>query len=108
MPDSTRWKRIIRIPAISATSAAPPTQIHVSAIRPALTWIWVGGAALVALIAGMRIIRFQRVLSGMLPASQRLQSVADDLAKRMGLPLSPDVRVVDSAVAPLVWCAGRR
>ena len=96
------------------SGSAPPAQPHISiaaiwiAIRPALMWIWVGGAALVALIVRMRIVRFQRMLSGMLPASQRLQSVADDLAKRMGLQHSPDVRVVDSAVAPLVWCAGGR
>ena len=77
-------------------------------ILPALVWIWLGGAALVALVAGMRIVRFQRMLAGTLPASQHTRAIADDLAKEMGLSQSPDIRVVDSAVAPLVWCAGGR
>lgn len=79
-----------------------------SAIRPVLTWIWMGGAGLVVLIAGIRIVQFHRMLTGTLPAPQRLQSIADALANRMGLRRSPDVRVVDGVAAPLAWCLGRR
>lgn len=90
----------------------PPPRITLAAasnlILPALAWIWLGGAALVALVAGMRIVRFQRMLAGTLPASQQTRTIADGLAKQMGLAQSPDIRVVDSAVAPLVWCAGGR
>jgi bla regulator protein BlaR1 len=77
-------------------------------IRPVLMWLWLGGAGLVALLAGIRIFQFQRMLGGTLPASQRLQSVADQLATRMGLRQSPAVRLVDSATAPFVWCFGWR
>ena len=79
-----------------------------STIRPLLMDIWVGGVGLVALLAGIRVVQFQRMLAGTLPASRRLQSVTDELATRMGLRQSPDVRVVDGAAAPLVWCLGRR
>ena len=79
-----------------------------SVTHSGLMWIWVGGAALFALLAGIRIIRFQRLLAGLLPASEPLQSVASDLANRMGLRQAPDTRVAQSAVAPLVWCVGGR
>lgn len=79
-----------------------------TAVRPALMGIWIAGVGLVALLAGMRIVRFQRLLAGTLPAEQRYQSVADDLATRLGLRCSPDVRMAASAIAPLVWCLGAR
>ena len=77
-------------------------------IRPVLMGIWMGGASLVALLAAIRMARFQRMLAGTLPASQRIQSLAAELANRMELRRSPDIRVVDSAIAPLVWCLGWR
>lgn len=79
-----------------------------SAIRPVLLTIWMGGASLVSLLAAIRMVRFQRMLTGTLPASQRIQSLAAELANRMELRRTPDVRVVDSAIAPLVWCMGWR
>ncbi|HSG69235.1 MAG TPA: M56 family metallopeptidase, partial [Planctomycetaceae bacterium] len=77
-------------------------------IRPILRWTWLGGVLIVALIAGIRIVRFQRMLTGTLLASKRLQSITDELARRMDLRKSPEVRVVESAAAPLVWYFGRR
>jgi membrane fusion protein, multidrug efflux system len=79
-----------------------------SMILPIAICIWIGGTCLVALLVAIRIVRFHRVIAGTLPASQRLQSLADDLADRMGLRRPPNVRVVDSSVAPLLWCIGRR
>ena len=79
-----------------------------STMGPLVIWIWVGGACLVALLVAIRIVRFHRVLKGTLPASQRLQSAASELADRMGLRRPPNVRVVDSAVAPLLWWDGRQ
>jgi uncharacterized protein (TIGR03067 family) len=105
------------VPASSAghnAQSALPTQPRITlmgtwhAIRPLLMWIWLGGAALLSVLAVLRIVRFQRMLAGTLPASQRIRTVADQLASRMGLRRSPDIRVVDSAVAPLVWCVGGR
>lgn len=78
------------------------------AIRPILMGIWVGSAAWIAVLAGIRIVRFQRMLAGTLPAGQRLQMVADELAKRLGLSRSVDVRMAASGIAPLVWCLARR
>lgn len=95
---------------VPARGAQPPITVAAAwnAIRPGLMRIWLVGAGLVALLAGFRIFRFRRMLAGTLPASQRLQTVTDELATRMGLRRSPDVRVVDSAAAPLVWCLGGR
>lgn len=77
-------------------------------IRLALAWIWVVVAALFASVAGVRIVRFRRVLSSLLPASQQLQSKTDDLALRMGLKGSAEVLQAESATAPFVWCFGLR
>lgn len=94
-------------PAVPARPGITLTTVWF-AIRPVLIWTWAGGAGIVALLAGMRIVRFQRMLAGTLPGSQRIRSVVEELANRMELRRSPDVRVADSAVAPFVWCAGGR
>lgn len=101
------------VPGASSPSAVPP-QPHMTvpaawnAIQPLLMWTWIVGAGLVAILTGIRIVRFQRLIAGMLPASQGLKSVVDGLANRMGLRRCPDVRVTDSGTAPLVWSVGWR
>jgi hypothetical protein len=69
-----------------------------------LIWVWAGGAGLIAILAMIRLVRFQQMLAAMLPASRRIRSIVDELASHMGIRRSPDVRVVDSAVSPFVWC----
>lgn len=77
-------------------------------VRPVLIAIWLCGAGVVALLTLTRVAHFHRLLAGTLPASERLQSVVKELVTKMGLRRVPDVRVVDCAVAPLVWCVGHR
>jgi uncharacterized protein (TIGR03067 family) len=75
-------------------------------VRSVIAWTWLVGVVLVAVIAGVRIVRFRRMLSSLLPASEQLQSTADDLANRMGLNGSAEVLQTESATAPFVWCIG--
>ena len=77
-------------------------------IVPVLMGIWLCGAGLAGLLAALRIVRFHRMLGGTLPASRRVQSFADDLADRMGLRRSPDIRVINVAAVPFVWGIGGR
>ncbi|MBX3445060.1 MAG: TIGR03067 domain-containing protein, partial [Planctomyces sp.] len=92
--------------AVSPSSGA--ASMIWSMVRPWLIGLWAGGAGLMAIVALVRVVRFQRRLASTLPASDRMRTVVNGLADRMGLQKIPDVRVVDSAVAPFVWrLAGR-
>ncbi len=91
--------------------AASPRPIMAEAwhaLSPLLLWSWIAGTLLMTLLTGVRSVRFHQRLAGMLPASQRLQDLAADVAGRMGLRQIPQVRVADGTFAPLVWWAGRR
>jgi bla regulator protein blaR1 len=79
-----------------------------SRMQPVLLWIWLGGAAVCALLVATRVVRFERLLRGTLPASERLQRLTDEITSKLGLGRVPDVRYVECALAPLLWCAGRR
>jgi beta-lactamase regulating signal transducer with metallopeptidase domain len=76
--------------------------------RPVLLWLWIGGAALCALFAAARIVRFERLLRDTLPASGRLHRLAIEIAGRLGVRRVPDVRFVECVEVPLLWCAGWR
>jgi len=76
--------------------------------RPVLLWFWLGGAALVALVAATRIVRFERLLRDTLPASERLQRLACEIAGNLGVRRVPDVRYVECVEVPFLWCAGHR
>ena len=79
-----------------------------SRMQPVLLWIWLGGAAVCALLVATRVVRFERLLRDTLPASERLQRLTVEITSKLGLGRVPDVRYVDCALAPLLWCAGRR
>jgi beta-lactamase regulating signal transducer with metallopeptidase domain len=76
--------------------------------RPALLSFWLGGAIVCALITAMRIARFERFLRGTLPASERLQQLAIDVASQLGVRRVPDLRLAECIEVPLVWCAAGR
>ncbi len=89
-------------------SSLPVTAAVWNSISPALMWIWAGGAGLIAMLVMIRTVRFRVLLAGTLPASQRVRVVVDGIARRLELSRSPEVRLVDSAVAPFVWWTGGR
>ena len=73
-----------------------------------MLWLWLGGAAVCALVAATRIVRFERLLRDTLPASERLQRLTQEIAGRLGVRRVPGVRYVECVHVPLVWCTGRR
>jgi beta-lactamase regulating signal transducer with metallopeptidase domain len=76
--------------------------------QPVLLWVWLGGACLCALFAATRIVCFERLLRDTLPASERLQRLAFEIAGKLCVRRVPDVRYVECVEVPLLWCAGRR
>jgi beta-lactamase regulating signal transducer with metallopeptidase domain len=76
--------------------------------RDLLFWLWVGGAVLCGLVAVTRMMRFERLLRGTLPAPERLRRLALEVSGTMGVRRSFDVRCVESVAVPFVWWAGGR
>ena len=76
--------------------------------RGALFCTWLGGAAVCAVVAATRIVRFERQLQDTLPASERLQRLTAEIAGKLGVRRAPTVRYAECAPVPLLWCAGKR
>ena len=80
---------------------------HGNEALAALFVAWIAGLAFCAAVALWRIIRFNRMILQTLAAPQRLQTIAADLARKLGLRCVPDIRLVEGVAIPLVWCVGR-
>src|SRR5579871_5197724 len=77
-------------------------------VRSVLTGVWLVVAAAISGITAIRIVRFRRMLSSLAPAADWLQSMSDELAKRMGVHRRVSVLQVEGQTAPFVWCFGAR
>ncbi len=117
-PKAESPPRFVDPPKASTTVQASATRVkeHESAAsirlfwyraQAVLLWIWFGGAALCLLVVVTRIVRFERLLRDTLPASERLQRLAREVAGKLDLRRVPEVRYVECVEVPLVWCAGR-
>jgi beta-lactamase regulating signal transducer with metallopeptidase domain len=96
-------------PALVASPMAPTTIAPIALGR--FRWIgaaWLGGSAIVLLLAIRRIRRFQKVLTMARPASWVEQEWVDDWARRLGLRRGPDLWWVPGRVSPMIWCIGFR
>lgn len=76
--------------------------------RPALLGIWLAGSFLWVALTALRIVRFEKLLRGTLPASERLLHTTRELSQKLGVSRVPDVRCAESVEIPLLWCLGRR
>jgi beta-lactamase regulating signal transducer with metallopeptidase domain len=81
---------------------------HWDVVEGFLFWLWLGGALVCAIVTGRRIARFDTVLKETLPASERLQRLAREIAVNFRIRHLPDVRSIEWIDVPLLWCAGRR
>jgi beta-lactamase regulating signal transducer with metallopeptidase domain len=95
-----------------SASGATPTELASSLgsywrrSRGVLPWLWLAGAGLCALLAVSRIVRFERSLKDTLPAPDRLQALAHEIARKLGIRRPPEVRCVEFARVPFLWSAG--
>jgi beta-lactamase regulating signal transducer with metallopeptidase domain len=96
-------------PVTSATDYefASPIEPFWSRAQPVVLGFWLGGAALCALVVVTRVVRFELLLRDALPASDRLQHIAFEIAARLGVR-RPELRYVEGLAVPFLWCAGRR
>src|SRR5206468_3499802 len=92
-------------PAEPETAPPPPA----TAATPPLPWpalfggVWLTGSAGWFLLAGWRLYRFRRLLRFAEPAPEALRKLAERLARKVGLPACPAVRVLPGRLAPMLW-----
>jgi beta-lactamase regulating signal transducer with metallopeptidase domain len=55
----------------------------------------------------VRVVKFRRQVRHPWPTDFELQRQADDLAKRFGLPRSPEVKLVNALLPPMLWATQR-
>jgi beta-lactamase regulating signal transducer with metallopeptidase domain len=65
--------------------------------------VWLMGTVAWFVLAGTRILRFQKLLRFTLPAPSLLQSETARLASRLGLKSCPPVEVVNGPISPMLW-----
>jgi beta-lactamase regulating signal transducer with metallopeptidase domain len=108
---------VVDRPADRPTALAPSAneQDLAAAMRPywdqartTLFGLWLGGAAVCALVAVRRIVLLERLLRDTLPAPERLQRLTCEIAGKLGIRRVPLVRCVECVEVPFLWCAGRR
>jgi beta-lactamase regulating signal transducer with metallopeptidase domain len=66
--------------------------------------LWLGVAALLIVVRLTRTIRASRLIRASEPASLRTCAMVAVAAEQIGLSRVPEVRVVNDAVSPMIWC----
>lgn len=74
---------------------------------PVVFWCWLGGTAVCAWLAAIRMLRFERAVRQMLPASESLQRLARETGDKLGVRRVPEVRCAEGVEVPLLWCVVR-
>jgi beta-lactamase regulating signal transducer with metallopeptidase domain len=69
--------------------------------------IWLAGSAAWLVLAGVRVIRFRRLLRFARPAGGELRQQIEQLGKRLGLAKPPATWLVPGPVAPMLWSVGQ-
>jgi len=95
------------------SAAAPAARMiahgPVEAARKPFPWLatlvggWLLGSFFWFALAGVRTVRFGRLLREAEPASEFLRAAARRLSDRFGLKRCPEVRVVAARIPPLLW-----
>lgn len=89
-------ERVSEWPPVAAARALPEW-------RPTLLWAWLAGTAGWFLLAGVRLLRFSRLLRHAAPAPPEVQDEADRIAARLGMKWCPEVCLLPGRLAPMVW-----
>jgi bla regulator protein blaR1 len=79
-----------------------------SLLEPLVWSVWLSGSLGWLLVAGIRMVRFQRMLRFAAPASSALQERVQLLAECLGLAKAPSVYLTPGAISPMIWPLGLR
>jgi WD40 repeat protein/beta-lactamase regulating signal transducer with metallopeptidase domain len=105
LADPGPQEAIVAVPA--PMSPAPAESSPAGGIASLLGVIWLAGTAVWLAWAGVRVVRFGRLLRHARPAPEEVQGLARRLAARLGLARCPAVRLLAGPLPVLVWAVGR-
>jgi beta-lactamase regulating signal transducer with metallopeptidase domain len=105
MPQTGATGQAVSAPAIAT---GPVRRLDWNLTATILLGLWLGGAALSAVIAAIRIVRFEQRLQGTLPLPERWQHLVQDVADKLGVRRLPAICCVECEMSPFLWSAGRR
>jgi beta-lactamase regulating signal transducer with metallopeptidase domain len=95
-------------PHTLAAEPARPAPLRLPGWKPVVLSLWLTGSALWWALAGLRLVRFGRLLRYARPAPAPVQEKAARLAARLGLSRCPGVAFVPAPLSPMLWAlAGR-
>ncbi len=94
---------------LQGTSLLIRLQSTANQAKPWLASIWLVGSMVALTWSLVRVRQFNRRLGAhSVPASLKMQSEAETIAKRMGLSAVPEISVTTAPLAPMVWWTGGR
>ena len=106
----------VEVPPVAEIVIAPPPRDPSEDSSVGLWWrsillpwlgpIWMTGTVLTLLVAGVRIVRFRRILREAYPAADELQDQVGELAERLGLAHAPSAWWIDANLTPMLWAVG--
>ncbi len=70
--------------------------------------LWMAGSLVSLFFMLWRGWQFERLIQQVQETSHSLQPIADQIAQKMGLPKSPEVKMIDAPVTPMIWSFGRK
>ncbi|WP_165067771.1 M56 family metallopeptidase [Paludisphaera rhizosphaerae] len=96
------------VEVVEEAAVQPAWEIDPTLIWKGLGIVWLAGSLATAVLAGTRIVRFQRRLRDASPAGWAVEEEVEILAAEMGLRQVPLVDIVDARTTPMLWGLGVR
>ncbi|MDJ0839873.1 MAG: M56 family metallopeptidase [Acidobacteriota bacterium] len=76
-------------------------------LKSSLLLLWLTGSLVIGIWSAARVVKFNRLLrDASKPASSILQSMTNDMAKRLGMKTSPRAFTTEARLTPMVWWVG--
>lgn len=79
----------------------------VSPVSPIMISLWLGIAGMLIAVRVLRTVRAGRVIENSEPAGLRTCAMVAVAAEQIGLSRVPEVRMVNDAISPMIWCGLR-
>ncbi|AMV37990.1 M56 family metallopeptidase [Planctomyces sp. SH-PL62] len=95
----------VESPAVLAFDAAPDRSWS-SLAWQGLMAAWLAGSAATAVLATVRVVRFQSRLRDASPAGEWVEREVAELSAAMGLRRPPRVEFIDARTTPMIWSLG--
>lgn len=93
--------------SVAALVSMRDSLASISPVSPIIISLWLGIAALLIAVRVTRTVRAGRVIQNSEPAGLRTCAMVAVAAEQIGLSRVPEVRMVNDAISPMIWCGLR-